>query len=80
MRSIVGGRVRRVKGKVEKANGVSAFRLDPLKSNWNVLLPSLPRSLSAFAALLFITFAVMFAWAFIEPSFMYYAYDDLAWL
>jgi MFS family permease len=26
-----------------------------------------------------ITFGVMFAWAFIEPPFMFYAYDDLRW-
>jgi MFS family permease len=26
-----------------------------------------------------ITFGVMFAWAFIEPQFMFYAYDDLSW-
>ena len=29
--------------------------------------------------LLCIYFAVMFAWAFIEPSFMFYAYDDMGW-
>ena len=29
--------------------------------------------------LLSIYFAVIFAWAFIEPKFMFYAYDDLAW-
>jgi DHA1 family tetracycline resistance protein-like MFS transporter len=32
-----------------------------------------------FFLLLFITFGVMFAWAFIEPKFMFYAYDDLNW-
>lgn len=26
-----------------------------------------------------IAFGVMFAWAFIEPQFMFYAYDDLSW-
>jgi MFS family permease len=26
-----------------------------------------------------ISFGVMFAWAFIEPQFMFYVYDDLAW-
>lgn len=40
---------------------------------------TLPRSLLVFAVLLGIGFAVMFAWAFIEPSFMFYAYDDLRW-
>ena len=32
-----------------------------------------------FFLLLFIAFGVMFAWAFIEPQFMFYAYDDLSW-
>ncbi len=26
-----------------------------------------------------ISFGVMFAWAFIEPQFMFYVYDDLVW-
>lgn len=34
---------------------------------------------SIFLFLLLIIFGVMFAWAFIEPQFMFYAYDDLAW-
>ena len=34
---------------------------------------------SAFSLLMLITFGVMFAWAFIEPQFMFYAYDDLSW-
>ena len=38
---------------------------------------TLPKSLPSFFALLLIAFAVMFAWAFIEPRFMFYAYDDL---
>ncbi len=29
--------------------------------------------------LMLISFGVMFAWAFIEPQFMFYAYDALAW-
>lgn len=32
-----------------------------------------------FLLLLLITFGAMFAWAFIEPQFMFYAYDDLSW-
>jgi DHA1 family multidrug resistance protein-like MFS transporter len=32
-----------------------------------------------FALLMLITFGVMFAYAFIEPQFMFYAYDDLRW-
>lgn len=40
---------------------------------------SLPNSLSTFSILLGISFTVMFAWAFIEPQFMFYAYDNLEW-
>jgi len=43
------------------------------------LRSTLPDSLSAFFLLLFIFFAVLFAWAFIEPEFMFYAYNDLGW-
>jgi MFS family permease len=34
---------------------------------------------STFLLLVLISFGVMFAWAFIEPQFMFYAYDDLSW-
>jgi MFS family permease len=34
---------------------------------------------STFFLLMLVTFGVMFAWAFIEPQFMFYAYDDLSW-
>lgn len=40
---------------------------------------ALPHPLSAFIVLLFIIFAVLFAWSFIEPRFMFYAYNDLGW-
>jgi len=40
---------------------------------------SLPNSMSTFLILLGISFTVMFAWAFIEPRFMFYAYDELEW-
>ena len=40
---------------------------------------SLPDSLSSFSVLLGISFTVLFAWAFIEPRFMFYAYDSLEW-
>jgi DHA1 family multidrug resistance protein-like MFS transporter len=43
------------------------------------LRSTLPHSLSAFVVLLSVGFAAMFAYAFIEPSFMFYAYDDLGW-
>jgi len=38
-----------------------------------------PDSMSTFLILLGISFTVMFAWAFIEPRFMFYAYDNLEW-
>ncbi|MGE5249673.1 MAG: MFS transporter [Bacteroidota bacterium] len=38
-------------------------------------LPALP----VLALPLFLSFGVMFAWAFIEPPLMFYAYDDLGW-
>ncbi len=43
------------------------------------LRSTLPQSLSTFLVLLFIAFAVLFAWAFIEPRLMFYAYNDLGW-
>jgi DHA1 family multidrug resistance protein-like MFS transporter len=40
---------------------------------------ALPRPLSAFAVLLFITFTMFFAWAFFEPQLLFYIFDDLGW-
>jgi MFS family permease len=51
---------------------------DP-KASLSAFRDTLPDSLAAFLILLFICSAVMFAWAFIEPTFMFYAYDDLGW-
>ena len=45
---------------------------------WMFGLPALPAQ-PVFLLLMLITFGVMFAWAFIEPQFMFYAYDDLSW-
>ena len=45
---------------------------------WRLGLQALPAR-PTFFLLLFITFGVMFAWAFVEPQFMFYAYDDLSW-
>jgi len=55
------------------------FQFSGLKSSMHALRNALPRSLSTFVVLLAISFAVMFAWAFIEPKFMFYAYDELGW-
>jgi DHA1 family tetracycline resistance protein-like MFS transporter len=53
------------------------------RGNWmssiRVLQASLPKSVIAFLVLMLISFGVMFAWAFIEPQFMFYAYDNLKW-
>ena len=38
-------------------------------------LPALP----AFYLIMLISFGVMFTYAFIEPQYMFYVYDDLAW-
>ena len=40
---------------------------------------TLPRPLSAFGVLLFISFAMYFAWAFFEPRLLFYVFDDLGW-
>lgn len=40
---------------------------------------SLPHSLPTFIVLLAISFAVLFAWAFVEPRLMFYAYNELKW-
>jgi MFS family permease len=66
----------RIAGATQKTQ---AFRLSDLKSNVPTFRSTLPNSLSTFSILLAISFAVMFAWAFIEPRFMFYAYDDLRW-
>ena len=55
------------------------FRLGDVKFAWQSILNTLPSPVSTFVFLLWISFAVMFAWTFIEPRFMFYAYDDLGW-
>ncbi|HSF79867.1 MAG TPA: MFS transporter [Anaerolineales bacterium] len=50
-------------------------RLHPAWKNGLQALTARP----AFFLLLLVSFGVMFAWAFIEPQFMFYAYDDLGW-
>jgi MFS family permease len=45
----------------------------------NNLRSTLPKSLPTFFVLLFIFFAVLFAWSFIEPRLMFYVYNDLGW-
>jgi MFS family permease len=50
-----------------------------LGERWQTFRLSLPPALTPLLLALFVYFAVMFAWAFIEPRFMFYAYDDLGW-
>ena len=45
---------------------------------WTQGLKALP-ALPAFYLIMLISFGVMFAYAFIEPQYMFYAYDDLDW-
>jgi MFS family permease len=68
---------RRAEAKINKKTPASGF--NGLKSSLGGFRSSLPNSLSTFSLLLWISFAVMFAWAFIEPRFMFYAYDNLGW-
>jgi MFS family permease len=48
------------------------------RSSWTLGWRSLPAR-STFLMLMLVTFGVMFAWAFTEPQFMFYTYDDLNW-
>lgn len=57
----------------------AAVRTADLKSAVRSFRATLPVSLAPLGLVLFIYFAVMFAWAFIEPRLMFYAYDDLGW-
>jgi MFS family permease len=48
------------------------------RPTWTHSFKALP-ALPAFYLIMLISFGVMFAYAFIEPRYMFYAYDDLAW-
>jgi multidrug resistance protein len=52
--------------------GMSPTQAEPFRS-------TLPQPLAAFAVLLFISFALYFAWAFFEPQLLFYVFDDLGW-
>jgi len=60
-------------------NACTTTVLTPMKFSLKAFRSSPPNSLSIFGVLLGISFTTMFAWAFIEPRFMFYAYDDLSW-
>ena len=53
-------------------------RLDRPRPAWTLRFQGL-HALPTLTLLMLISFGVMFAWAFIEPRFMFYAYDDLGW-
>jgi MFS family permease len=48
------------------------------RSAWRPEWRALPAR-STYLLLMLITFGVMFAFAFVQPQFMFYAYDDLSW-
>jgi len=50
----------------------------PACSAWTLSFQGLC-ALPTLYLLMLISFGVMFAWAFIEPQFMFYAYDTLSW-
>jgi len=50
-----------------------------LKSAWRNGWATVTACPPALLHVLWITFAVMFAWAWVEPSFMFYAYQQLGW-
>ena len=56
----------------------SAAHPSRLRSPWKLEWQGLPAR-STFLLLMGITFGVMFAYAFIQPQFMFHAYDDLSW-
>ena len=54
---------------------IQAAAKSPPVSLWDAL----PRPLPTFTALLFVSFIMVFAWAFAEPQLTFYIYDDLGW-
>lgn len=55
-----------------------AVRPVALRPSWMQRLRAAPVKPALFLPML-VAFGVMFAWAFIEPQFMFYVYDDLGW-
>ncbi len=55
------------------------LRLKSLLPAAGSLRQALPSSLLTFGILLAVSFCTLFAWAFIEPQLMFYAYDGLGW-
>lgn len=61
------------------SSGTEASRYSYPRSALRELRAALPGSLAPLIMLLITCFVVMFAYAFIEPRLMFYAYDDLGW-
>jgi MFS family permease len=61
------------------AGQVGAQARPDQKLAWRNFRAALPATPAAFFQALWISFAAMFAWALIEPSFMFYAYQELGW-
>jgi MFS family permease len=64
---------------VELGQRAAGFRLPDAQAALGSFRTSLPASLRPLTLVLLTYFAVMFAWAFIEPRFMFYTYDELGW-
>ena len=66
-------------GRPQAAGAQGSTRAPSLGARWQLFRLSLPSATAPLLLALFIYFAITFAWAFIEPRFMFYAYDDLGW-
>lgn len=66
---------------VPETRGVSAKAQSASKgeSSAAVLSSGLSQAWVQFSILLAFSFAVLFAWTFIEPQFMFYSYDEMHW-
>jgi MFS family permease len=57
----------------------ASVHLPDVRGSLRGLGTRLPKSMGATVVVLATTFVVMFAWALMEPRFMFYVYDDLGW-
>ncbi len=76
--ALLGVRETRAARSLEPAQG-TASRLPNQKGSLRALRMNLPACSRSLLIVLLTYFAVMFAWAFIEPRYMFYFYDDLKW-
>jgi MFS family permease len=61
------------------AAGKFSHRLKEIPTSFKSIRSILPKPIHIFIILMIISFMVLFAWAFIEPELMFYAYDGLGW-